>query len=89
MTSAKPHRQPVISNTRPQLHKKTTYPTHLAELERLSAEGSLVDFALVGAAERHAVVLKLDDGLGRLPSHVVDGVLIAQPVGALHRVVPG
>ena len=37
--------------------------------------------------EGHPVVLQLDDGCGRLPSHVVDGVLVTQPVRTLHRVV--
>ena len=51
------------------------------------AEGALVDLALGRAAERHAVVLELDDRGDRLAGHVLDRVLVAQPVGALDRVV--
>ena len=47
----------------------------LAELVALASEGSLVDLALRGAAEGHAVVLKLNDGGGSLPGHVVDSIL--------------
>lgn len=47
----------------------------LAELEGLSSEGPLIDPALGGARERHAVVVQLDDSVRCLPSHVVDGVL--------------
>lgn len=60
-----------------------TAPVRLApfaELERLAAEGALVDPALLGPGEGHAVVLELGDGLGRLAGHVVYGVLVAQPV---------
>lgn len=32
-------------------------------------------------------MLKLDNGSRRLPRHVVDGVLVTEPVGALDRVV--
>lgn len=32
-------------------------------------------------------MLELDNGGGRLPRHVVNGVLVAQPVGTLDRVV--
>ena len=52
-----------------------------------AAERALVDFAGLGAAERHAVVIELDDGGRRLLGHVLDGVLVTQPVGALDRVV--
>ena len=37
--------------------------------------------------ERQAVVLELDDRLGRLAAHVLDRVLVAEPVAALDRVV--
>lgn len=37
--------------------------------------------------EWHAAVLQLDDSFGRLAGHVVNGILIAQPVRALDGVV--
>ncbi len=37
--------------------------------------------------EGHAVVLQLYDGSGRLAGHVVDCVLVTQPVRTFHRVV--
>ena len=52
-----------------------------------AAEGTLVDLAVLGARERHAVVLQLDDGRDGLAAHVLDGVLVAQPVRALDGVV--
>src|SRR6056297_270073 len=59
----------------------------LAHARGHAAEGPLVDAPILGARERHTVVLEFDDGVGRLLAHVLDGVLVAQPVGALHRVV--
>ena len=62
-------------------------PGRPCRMQRLAAEGALVDLALVGTREGHAVVLELDDGAWRLLAHVVDRVLVAQPVAALDRVV--
>ena len=59
----------------------------LAVFKGLSAESALVDLSLGSSREGHAIVLELDDGLGRHLGHVVDGVLVAQPIGALDRVV--
>ena len=59
----------------------------LAELRGHAAERALIDLALLGAAEGHAVMLELDDGGDRLAHHVLDGVLVAEPVRALDRVV--
>ena len=58
-----------------------------AELRRHAAERALVDLAVLGARERHAVVLHLVHGGRRVAAEVFDGVLVAEPVGALHRVV--
>lgn len=55
--------------------------------ERLTAKRSLVDLAFWRSRERHTVVLELDDGVGSFSSHVVDGVLVAEPIGALDSVV--
>ena len=52
-----------------------------------AAEGSLVDAAVVGARERHAIVLELDDRGGRFLAHELDGVLVTQPVRTLDGVV--
>jgi hypothetical protein len=59
----------------------------LAVLGRLAAEGALVDLALGRARERHAVVLELDHRRRGVLGHVLDRVLVAQPVRALDRVV--
>jgi hypothetical protein len=59
----------------------------LAVILHVAAEGALVDLAVLGAAEGHAVVLQLDDRRDRLAAHVFDGVLVAEPVRPLHGVV--
>lgn len=43
--------------------------------------------AILSSGEGAAVVLELDNGSGGLAGHVVNGVLVTEPVGALHRVV--
>jgi hypothetical protein len=58
-----------------------------AELGRVAAEGALVDLAFLGAGERDAVMFQLVDRLRRLTREVFHRVGVAQPVGALHRVV--
>ncbi len=58
-----------------------------AELGGHAAEGALIDLAVVGAAEGHAVMLKLIHGGRRVAAQIFDGVLIAEPVGPLHGVV--
>ena len=52
-----------------------------------AAERPLVDAALAGARERHAVVLELDHRGRRLLAHELDRVLVAEPVRTLHGVV--
>src|SRR6185312_5982044 len=59
----------------------------LAELRRHAAEGPLIDAPLLGAGERHPVMLQLDHRRGRLLAHELDRILIAQPVGAFDGVV--
>lgn len=61
--------------------------TTLAELQALAAEGSLVDFALFGSREWHTVVLELDNCVWCDFTHVLDGVLVAEPIGTLDGVV--
>jgi len=43
--------------------------------------------AFLGSRERAAIVLKLDNGRRGLAGHVVNGILVAKPVGALDSVV--
>ena len=59
----------------------------LAEMAGHAAEGALIDFAVLGARERHAEMLQLVDRFRRVLAEILDGVLIAQPVRTLHRVV--
>ena len=59
----------------------------LAVVRGHAAERALVDAAVVGARERHAVVLELDDRGRRFLAHELDGVLVAEPVRALDGVV--
>ena len=59
----------------------------LAVVHRVAAERTLVDLAVVGAVEGHAVVLELDDDLVGLLAHELDGILVAQPVRPLDGVV--
>ncbi len=59
----------------------------LAVVQRHAAERPLIDFAVLGARERHAPVLEFVDRLRRMAHHVFDGVLIAEPVRPLDGVV--
>ena len=53
----------------------------------LAAEGARAEAALVVPAEYHPHVLHGDDLAARLAAHDLDGVLVAQVVAALDRVV--
>ena len=59
----------------------------LAVIQRHAAERPLIDLAVLGARERHAPMLQLVDGFGRVAHHVFDGVLVAEPVRPLDGVV--
>lgn len=59
----------------------------LSVIVALATERPLIDLALLGARERHSVVLQLNDGLRRLTRHIVNGVLVTQPIGSLDGVV--
>ena len=61
--------------------------TTLAVVLALTTESTLVNLALVGSREGAAVVLELNDRCGRLSGHVVNSVLVTQPVGTLDCVV--
>jgi hypothetical protein len=58
----------------------------LAYFGRVPAKTTLIDRARLGAAERHAEMLELDDRRDRLAAQVFDRVLIAEPVGAPDRI---
>ena len=53
----------------------------------LSTEGPSAQSALVVTVEGDAEVLHVDESLARCLAHDLDGVLIAQVVAALHRVI--
>jgi hypothetical protein len=59
----------------------------LAEMRGHAAERALINFPVIGARERHAVVLEFDDGGRRPLAHELDGVLVAEPIRALDRVI--
>ncbi len=59
----------------------------LAEMSGHTTEGTLIDTAVFGAREWHAVVFQFDDGRCCFPAHVLDGVLIPEPVGPFDGVV--
>src|SRR5262245_11861092 len=52
-----------------------------------AAERPLIDLAVLAARERQAPVLELVHRRRRVAAHVLDGVLVAEPVGALDGVV--
>ena len=53
----------------------------------LTTEGSLVDLAVLASGEGETVVLQLTDGTGGFTAHVVDGVLVTEPIGTLDGIV--
>ena len=59
----------------------------LAIVRGHAAEGPLIDLAVLGAREGNAVVFEFDDGRNRFLAHVLDGVLITQPIRTLDGVV--
>ena len=58
----------------------------LGIFRRVAAKPPLIDRARVGTAERYAEMLEFNDGWDCLAAHVGNRVLIAEPVGAPHRV---
>src|SRR5439155_14030867 len=59
----------------------------VTEFHHVPAERPLIDLPQLGARERHAEMLKLDDRRDRLAAHIFDRVLIAEPVRPLDGVV--
>mmetsp|Transcript_1013 Transcript_1013/g.1590 ORF Transcript_1013/g.1590 Transcript_1013/m.1590 type:complete len:256 (-) Transcript_1013:167-934(-) len=58
-----------------------------AVMQRLTAECSLVDLSFFGSREGHSETFQLQDSLRRLSTHVMNGVLVAQPIAALDGIV--
>jgi hypothetical protein len=54
---------------------------------RHATERTLIDASVIGAGERHTVVLELDNGGRRFLAHELNCVLIAEPVRAFNGVV--
>lgn len=59
----------------------------LSVVERLTTEGSLVDLSLLCSGKGKTEMLELNDGSRSLSTHVVDSILVSQPVGTLDSVV--
>jgi hypothetical protein len=59
----------------------------LAIVDRVAAERPLIDLAVGGARERHAVMLELDHRRDGIAAHIFDRILVTQPVRPLDRVV--
>ena len=59
----------------------------LAIVFRLAAKRPLIDAARLGSREGHAHVFQLENRLGAFAAHVFDGVLVADIVRTLDRVV--
>ena len=59
----------------------------LAHILHMAAERTLVDGAILVARERHAGMFQLVDRLRRFAHQIFDRVLVAEPVGALDRVI--
>ena len=61
--------------------------TSLAVVNGLTAEGSLVNLAFASSGEGHTVGFELTDGDGSLSGHVLNGILVTEPVGSLDSVI--
>ena len=72
--------------TTPKKGEKTEGQT-LSVVEALSSKRTLVDLTLLGPRERDTVVLQLNDGPRCLSAHVVNSVLISEPIRSLHSVI--
>lgn len=59
----------------------------LAELERLTTEGTLIDLAFICSREGQTEVFELDNGFRCFSAHVLNRIRISQPVGTLDGVV--
>mmetsp|Transcript_2987 Transcript_2987/g.18777 ORF Transcript_2987/g.18777 Transcript_2987/m.18777 type:complete len:204 (-) Transcript_2987:250-861(-) len=57
------------------------------EVEALSTKRTLVDLSFFGAGERESVVFQLDDRFGCFSAHVLNGILVSQPIATFDGVV--
>lgn len=74
----------------PRSIRRTRRPIRLAAfsiLQGLASESALVDCPICCAREGHTVVFEFDDGGHGFARHVVDCVLVTEPVGAFDCVV--
>lgn len=65
------------------INKINTFSSHSG----LTSEGSLIDFSVFGSWKRHSVWFQLQNSFRSLSAHVMDGVLISQPIASLYCIV--
>lgn len=70
-----------------ELNSISAYLTTSTELSGLATKSTLVDGTVFISRERYTIVLKLYDSSGGLAAHVLDRVLITQPIAALHSII--
>ena len=58
-----------------------------AVILHVPAKGALIDAAIFGTAEGHAVMFKFNNRWDSFAAHVFNGVLVTQPVRPLHGVI--
>lgn len=61
--------------------------TALSKVKGLTSESPLVDFTFIGAGERETVAFELEDCCGGFLAHVLDRVLVSEPVAAFDGIV--
>lgn len=73
--------------TRPVRRRAGALRHSLAVFDSVPAKRSLVDAAVLSSRERHTKVLELEHGRDRMAAHILDGVLIAEPIRPLDGVM--
>src|SRR5665647_2432206 len=58
-----------------------------AEIAHVATERPLIDFSVFGAGEGHPRMFQLEDRGDGLPAHVLDRILIAEPIRPFDRIV--
>lgn len=61
--------------------------TTSSEVLGLTSEGSLIDLSFLGSGEGHTVGFELQNGVRGLLSHVMNSVLVTEPVRSLDSVI--
>src|SRR6516164_7345651 len=59
----------------------------LAVIPHMAAKGALINPSVLGPRERNAEMFELDDRGDRIAAHVLDRVLVTEPVRTLDRIV--